>query len=233
MILSSLSGSPVPLASPAVSQPISSTPAPAGERFEPGLRPAEAFEISHPYRLVAVPCGQGEALRAIDLRAFTTPWPVEKFEALLQKPNVNTRVAVTAEGSLGYFIVEHGVERNGADYLTSLGVVGQAQGKKVGERLFLEAVKISRESGAPACWLHVDVTNIGARRLYEKYGFEVAGLLPNNYPEDGHDGYEMVLGDLQSPAVGTRLAALETTLEASIRASRPIPGERHVVAGQP
>lgn len=177
--------------------------------------------------LVPIKVTDAPSLVAIDLKAFTTPWPAEKFEALLEKPNVHARVALCDQGSLGYFIVEHGVEREGADYLSSIGVVPEAQGRKVGERLFLEAVKTSRESGAPACWLHVDVTNHGAQRLYEKYGFEVAGLLPNNYPEDGHDGYEMVLIDLQSPAVASRLAEREATLEASIRASRPLASVRH------
>lgn len=199
------------------------------DRFETAPHPAGTFEIHQPYRLAAVGPGSGEAFAAVDLKAFTTPWPAARFETLLAKPNVSARAAVSSEGTLGYFVMEHGAERGGADYLSSIGVIPEAQGKKVGERLFLEAVKTSRESGAPACWLHVDVTNHGAMRLYEKYGFEVAGLLPNNYAEDGHDGYEMVLTELQSERVGSHLEGLESKLEAAVRASRALPREHCTV----
>lgn len=194
--------------------------------------PAPGYVLGAPYRLEAVRPGDAAALAAIDCSAFTAPWPIERFDTLLAKPSVEGLLASTALGTLGYFLIDHGSERGGADYLSSIGVVSAAQGKKVGERLFLEAVKQSRDSGAPACWLHVDVTNHGAMRLYEKYGFQVAGFLPNNYPEDGHDGYEMVLSDLQSPAVGEKLVGLETKLEAAIRASCPMPAEHHHVAAQ-
>ena len=41
-------------------------------------------------------------------------------------------------------------------------------------------------------FLEVRISNLSAQRLYEKYGFKIAGTRKNYYADNGEDAYIMI-----------------------------------------
>lgn len=60
-------------------------------------------------------------------------------------------------------------------YITAVAVTPEARGKGVGAVLLEDAITQARDAGATSVTLDVDDKNVGAQRLYERYGFEVTG----------------------------------------------------------
>jgi len=59
--------------------------------------------------------------------------------------------------------------------------------------------------------------NLPARRLYEKLGYEVAGVRKRYY-RDGEDGLIMTTPPLADPVMQTRLAAARDDVQMKIKA---------------
>jgi ribosomal-protein-alanine N-acetyltransferase len=66
----------------------------------------------------------------------------------------------------------------------------------------------------PQATLEVRLSNMPARRLYEKYGFRPVGIRPRYYSDNGEDALIMTTDSLASVPMQERLAALRTALEA-------------------
>jgi len=62
-------------------------------------------------------------------------------------------------------------------YVVDLFVMSHARGRKIGERLLQAAAKLAQKEGAEFIKLEVDVTNEGAGRFYDRFGF---GRHPND-----------------------------------------------------
>ena len=69
--------------------------------------------------------------------------------------------------------------------------------------------------GAREATLEVRLSNLGARRLYEKYGFRPVGIRPRYYSDDHEDALIMTTEPLESPAMTARLARLRAEIAAS------------------
>ncbi len=59
----------------------------------------------------------------------------------------------------------------GTWYLHALAAYPEQRGCGVGTALLVEANRLAADAGAPGLSLITSDTNIGARRLYERYGF--------------------------------------------------------------
>ncbi|ADV67401.1 GNAT family N-acetyltransferase [Deinococcus maricopensis] len=73
-----------------------------------------------------------------------------------------------------HYVIEEETEA-GEFYVDTVSVRAAYQGRGVGTQLVQFAVALARERGFPRVTLLVDEGNVGARRLYERLGFEVAG----------------------------------------------------------
>ena len=62
------------------------------------------------------------------------------------------------------------------------------------------------------------LSNLAARRLYEKYGFRPVGLRPRYYSDDNEDALIMTTEPLESPPMAERVERLRTE---PARANRP------------
>lgn len=105
----------------------------------------------------------------------TTPMP----EGSLGLPWGWTRLRLWAVSLSGraflHFMSQHGP---GEWYITAVAVTPGARGKGVGAVLLEDAITRARDAGATSVTLDVDDKNVGAQRLYERYGFEVTGASP-------------------------------------------------------
>jgi [ribosomal protein S18]-alanine N-acetyltransferase len=80
------------------------------------------------------------------------------------------------------------------------------RGCGLGEWLMLALLNTAVLRGAVTSTLEVRVGNLPAKRLYEKLGYEVAGVRKRYY-RDGEDGLIMTTPPLAGPVMQTRLAA--------------------------
>jgi ribosomal-protein-alanine N-acetyltransferase len=92
--------------------------------------------------------------------------------------------------------------------------------QRLGERLLLAMLDVSIDAGAREATLEVRLSNLPARRLYEKYGFRPVGLRPRYYSDNGEDALIMTTDQLRDPPMRERIATLRAALDA---APAPVP----------
>ena len=98
-------------------------------------------------------------------------------------------------------------------HVTTFAVDPDFRRRSIGERLLLAMLDVAIEKGAREATLEVRLSNLAARRLYEKYGFRPVGLRPRYYSDDNEDALIMTTEPLGEPAMQARLARLRASLE--------------------
>lgn len=82
-------------------------------------------------------------------------------------------------------------------YLANMGVLPEFHGRGIGSALIEHAEQKAREAGLEKCSLIVDTENPNAKRLYERFGYQVD--FTKTYPgpaEDAHAGYHRMVKEL-------------------------------------
>ena len=88
--------------------------------------------------------------------------------------------------------------------------------QRIGERLLLAFLDLAVDRGAHEATLEVRLSNLPARRLYEKFGFRPVGLRPRYYSDNGEDALIMTTEPLaRRRAMRERLARLRAALDAA------------------
>ena len=100
-------------------------------------------------------------------------------------------------------------------HITTFAVHPGWRRQRIGERLLLAFLDLAIGRHAREATLEVRLSNIAARRLYEKYGFRPVGLRPRYYSDDGEDALIMTTEPLVEPRFAERLARLRAELDAS------------------
>ncbi|MBL8348021.1 MAG: ribosomal protein S18-alanine N-acetyltransferase [Rubrivivax sp.] len=117
------------------------------------------------------------AVMAIEVQAYSHPWSQGNFVDSLAAGHL-AEVLVGA-GLIGYFVAMEGVEEL---HLLNVTVAPAAQGRGHGSAL-LEAVMVqARARALPTVWLEVRASNLRARALYTRLGFDEVGLRRGYYP---------------------------------------------------
>lgn len=78
--------------------------------------------------------------------------------------------------------------------IAGLAVDAAVRGRGVGRALVEAACDLARNRGARRIWLRVLSTNPGARRLYERSGFAVEGVLPGEFHLGGRYVDDVLMG---------------------------------------
>ena len=125
---------------------------------------------------------------AIEISSFSRPWSKDVFMRELQIPisrNLMARIHKDQHNQI-------------AGYVTYWIIAGELQVHKIcvredlrksgiASRLMAEMIRLSQREGVTLCSLEVGRSNEGAKRLYEKFGFEVTDIRPHYYTESGDD----------------------------------------------
>ena len=168
-------------------------------------RPPVRLEIE-PMRLPDL-----DAVREIERRSFSTPWPAHAYPAEIETNRLaHYRVArldgrIVAFAGIWLMLDEA--------HVTTFAVDPEFRRRSIGERLLLAMLDLAIVHGGREATLEVRLSNIAARRLYEKYGFRPVGLRPRYYSDDNEDALIMTTEPLGEPAMQARLARLRTSLE--------------------
>ena len=159
-----------------------------------------------------------EAVHAIERASFSVPWPDDAYRNEL----LTNRLASYVVARAGDEIVGFGGLWVMVDeaHITTFAVDPRWRRRGVGEWLLLGLLGRAVERNAREATLEVRLSNMPARRLYEKYGFRPVGIRPRYYSDNGEDALIMTTDALAAPSMRERLARLRAALEA-----RPIDPE--------
>jgi ribosomal-protein-alanine N-acetyltransferase len=167
--------------------------------------------VIEPMRLDDVP-----AIQAIEEASFTTPWPPDAYRSEIQTNRLAhylvARAGDTVAGYGGMWLMVDEA------HITTFAVHPAWRRQGIGERLLLAFLDIAVAREAHEATLEVRLSNLAARRLYEKYGFRPVGLRPNYYSDDREDALIMTTEPLAEPTMQERIARLRDAVDA-----RPAP----------
>lgn len=125
----------------------------------------------------------------IENESFATPWSRESFENELTKNRFALYLVLEDEevicGYCGVWIIVDEA------HVTNIALLPNYRGKKLGETLLTEIMKIAKEKGAKTMTLEVRVSNHVAQSLYRKLGFQDGGIRKNYYTDNQEDALVM------------------------------------------
>jgi ribosomal-protein-alanine N-acetyltransferase len=152
------------------------------------------------------------AVHAIEHASFSTPWPDDAYRSELSTNRLATYLVATRGDEVVAFagiwlMVDEA-------HITTFAVHPGQRRRGIGERLLLTLLDVALERGAREATLEVRLSNVAARRLYEKYGFRPVGLRPRYYSDNGEDALIMTTEPLASSAMAARLDGLRAGLVA-------------------
>ncbi len=153
------------------------------------------------------------AVHAIERASFTSPWPPNAYRSELESNRLahylvaRTEGVVTAYGGMWLMVDEA--------HITTFAVHPAWRRQGIGERLLLAFLDLAIDRGAHEATLEVRLSNLPARRLYEKYGFRPVGLRPNYYSDDHEDALIMTTEPLDEAPMRARIERLREALDAA------------------
>lgn len=123
-----------------------------------------------------------DAVAAIEASAYGFPWSRGNFVDSLAAGYLAEVLLDDAGRVLGYYVAMQVVDEM---HLLNITVAPAVQRRGHSIRMLDRLVERSRERSAVEVWLEVRETNVRAREVYERYGFEVVGRRPGYYPAPG------------------------------------------------
>ena len=153
------------------------------------------------------------AVQLIERASFTTPWPPQAYRQELE----SNRLASYLVGEIGEEIVAYGGVWLMVDeaHVTTFAVHPRYRRRGIGERLLLSLLDLSIARRAREATLEVRLSNLGARRLYEKYGFRPVGIRPRYYSDNQEDALIMTTEPLAGAHMTERIGRLRAELDAA------------------
>ena len=153
------------------------------------------------------------AIQLIERASFTTPWPAHAYRQELE----TNRLAHYLVALLGGEIVAYGGIWIMVDeaHVTTFAVHPRFRRRRIGERLLLGLLDLALDREAREATLEVRLSNLPARRLYEKYGFRPVGIRPRYYSDNQEDALIMTTEPLAERTMRERVARLRAEVDAA------------------
>lgn len=178
--------------------PVTGVPAPAG-RPVLLVRPMRIADLA--------------AVQLIERESFTTPWPSQAYRQELESNRLaHYLVALIGDEIVGFGGIWLMVDEA---HITTFAVHSRYRRRRIGERLLLALLDVAVARGAREATLEVRLSNLPARRLYEKYGFRPVGIRPRYYSDNQEDALIMTTEPLALPPMRERVARLRAAVDAS------------------
>jgi ribosomal-protein-alanine N-acetyltransferase len=164
-------------------------------------------------RIRAMSVADLPAVHAIEHASFSTPWPDDAYRSEIETNRLATYVVATLRDEVVAFagiwlMVDEA-------HITTFAVDPANRRRGIGERLLLTLLDVALQRGAREATLEVRLSNVAARRLYEKFGFRPVGLRPRYYSDNGEDALIMTTEPLASIDMTLRIEALRAELVAA------------------
>lgn len=88
-------------------------------------------------------------------------------------------------------------------HIATLAIHPDYRGLGIGSRLLARGLLEAFERGARFAYLEVRRSNVTAQRVYEKFGFQIAGMRPHYYKDNNEDALLMILDQLVPKTIST------------------------------
>jgi ribosomal-protein-alanine N-acetyltransferase len=152
-----------------------------------------------------------EEVQRIEQASFSTPWPSNAYRSEL----MTNRLASYLVARIDDRIVGYGGMWLMVDeaHITTFAVHPAWRRQRIGERLLVAFLDVAVERRAHEATLEVRLSNLPARKLYEKYGFRPVGLRPRYYSDDNEDALIMTTEPLDEPLMRARIERLRAALD--------------------
>jgi ribosomal-protein-alanine N-acetyltransferase len=129
-----------------------------------------------------------DEMMEIEVKVFPTPWSRSSYEELAPLSSIKIWVAKIEEELVGYMLYQFwGDEME----LHSIAVKPEHQGRGIGTMLMDHMLMLASSMGITKVYLLVRPSNMPAKTLYKKYGFEVIGVRRHYYHDNGENALVM------------------------------------------
>jgi ribosomal-protein-alanine N-acetyltransferase len=151
--------------------------------------------------------GDIDAVQRIERASFSVPWPAY---ALRQEVETN-RLARYLIVRVGTGIVAYAGVWLLVDeaHITTFAVLPDWRRRGIGARLMVAVMRLADQLSAHTATLEVRLSNVPARQLYQRFGFQPVGVRPRYYSDNGEDALIMTTPPLDSAEMKQRLAVLK------------------------
>lgn len=158
-------------------------------------------------------------VHAIERASFAAPWPANAYRSELESNRLAHYLVARADGDIvGYGGMWLMVDEA---HITTFAIHPDWRRQRIGERLLLAFLDLAIDRRAREATLEVRLSNLPARRLYEKYGFRPVGLRPRYYSDDHEDALIMTTESLTEAPMRDRIVRLRAELDAAPAPRRP------------
>ena len=152
-------------------------------------------------------------VHAIEQASFDSPWPPDAYRSELQTNRLAQYLVAHAGDDIAayagmWLMVDEA-------HIITFAVHPAWRRQRIGERLLLALLDVAQDAGAHEATLEVRLSNLPARRLYEKFGFRPVGLRPRYYSDNGEDALIMTTDQLHDPSMRERIARLRAAINAA------------------
>jgi ribosomal-protein-alanine N-acetyltransferase len=125
----------------------------------------------------------------IERQSFAAPWSRTAFEGELTKNHFARYIVAEMDGRVvghaGMWIIIDEA------HITNIAIDPAYRGRKIGENLLRQMMRLALLNGAERMTLEVRVSNHAAQRLYNKLGFRNYGIRKGYYTDNGEDAMIM------------------------------------------
>lgn len=94
-------------------------------------------------------------------------------------------------------------------HITEIAVREEQRGNGIGELLMIGTLRVAYEQGLDEVTLEARVSNFVAQRLYDKYGFNEAGIRRNYYADNREDAVIMTTDPIHTAVYRQKFASLQ------------------------
>jgi ribosomal-protein-alanine N-acetyltransferase len=159
----------------------------------------------------------------IERASFPVPWPAYAFRQELATNRLARYLVVRAgDETVAYAGLWLMVDEA---HVTTFAVLPGWRRLGIGSRLLRAILDLAKEIGAAVATLEVRLSNQGARRLYERFGFRPVGIRPRYYSDNGEDALKMTTEEQACRSMQASLATLREALDRSVPVDIAGPGE--------
>jgi len=153
------------------------------------------------------------AVQAIEQASFSAPWPPNAYQSELETNRLAhylvIRVGAEIVGYAGLWLMVDEA------HVTTFAIHPNWRRRGLGERLLLAVLDVAIDRRASEATLEVRLSNLPARRLYEKFGFRPVGIRPRYYTDNNEDALIMTTDRLDGGPMLGRLVRLRAAIEAA------------------
>ena len=175
-----------------------------------------------PVRLLVEPMSIEDLpdVHRIERASFSVPWPDDAYRSEILGNRLASYLVARADGEL----VAYGGIWLMVDeaHITTFAVDPAWRRQRVGETLLIALMDLAIGRHAREATLEVRLSNLAARKLYEKFGFRPVGVRARYYSDNGEDALIMTTELLLGGAMQARLVARRAELDAAPPPAGPI-----------